>query len=71
MINYDKLRNWRSPPVRHTYIAKDVMLYALGTGMGQDPLDRDELRFVYERDLRVLPSMAARWRRKPGTSFDG
>ena len=59
MINYDKLRNWRSPAVRHTYTAKDVMLYALGVGMGQDPLDRDELRFVYERDLRVLPSMAA------------
>lgn len=58
MIHYDKLKNWRSPPVRHTYTAKDVMLYALGTGMGQDPLDRDELRFVYERDLRVLPSMA-------------
>lgn len=59
MINYDKLKNWRSPPVRHTYTAKDVMLYALGVGMGQDPLDRDELRFVYERDLRVLPGMAA------------
>ncbi len=59
MIDYDKLKNWRSPPVRHSYTAKDVMLYALGVGMGQDPLDRDELRYVYERDLRVLPSMAA------------
>ena len=59
MINYDKLKNWRSPPVRHSYTAKEVMLYALGVGVGQDPLDRDELRFVYERELRVLPSMAA------------
>ena len=59
MIDYDKLKNWRSPPVRHSYTAKDVMLYALGVGVGQDPLDRDELRYVYERDLRVLPSMAA------------
>ena len=59
MIDYDKLKNWRSPPVRHSYTARDVMLYALGVGMGQDLLDRDELRFVYERDLRVLPSMAA------------
>ena len=59
MIDYDKLKNWRSPPVRHSYTAKDVMLYALGVGMGQDALDRDELRYVYERDLRVLPSMAA------------
>ncbi len=59
MIDYDKLKNWRSPPVRHSYTAKDVMLYALGVGMGQDPLDRDELRYVYEHGLRVLPSMAA------------
>jgi hypothetical protein len=27
--------------------------------MGQDPLDREELRYVVERDLRVPPSMAA------------
>ena len=59
MIDYDKLKNWRSPAVRHSYTAKDVMLYALGVGMGQDPLDRDELCYVYERDLRVLPSLAA------------
>ncbi len=59
MLNYDKLKNWRSAEVRHTYTAKDVMLYALGLGIGQDPLNRDELRFVYERDLRVMPSMAA------------
>ncbi len=59
MIDYDKLKNWRSPPVRHTYTAKDVMLYALGVGMGQDPLVRDELSYVYEHGLRVLPSMAA------------
>ena len=59
MLNYEKVRNWRSAEVRHTYTAKDVMLYALGLGMGHDPLNRDELRFVYERDLRVVPSMAA------------
>ena len=59
MLNYDKLKNWRSGEVRHTYTARDVMLYALGLGMGHDPLNRDELQFVYERDLRVMPSIAA------------
>jgi acyl dehydratase len=59
MLDYDKVRHWQSAEVRHRYTAKDVMLYALGVGMAQDPLDREELRFTYERDLRVLPSMAA------------
>ncbi|MEJ0024110.1 MAG: hypothetical protein WDN76_12340 [Alphaproteobacteria bacterium] len=34
------------------------MLYALGVGMGADPLDAAELTFVYERNLKVLPSFA-------------
>ena len=59
MLDYAKVRNWRSEAIRHTYTAKDVMLYALGVGMAQDPLDREELRYVLEDDLRVLPSMAA------------
>ena len=59
MLNYEKVRNYQSDDIRHTYTARDAMLYALGVGMGQDQLDREELRYVYERDLRVLPSMAA------------
>ncbi|MBF5096106.1 3-alpha,7-alpha,12-alpha-trihydroxy-5-beta-cholest-24-enoyl-CoA hydratase [Azospirillum sp. INR13] len=35
---------------------RDVMLYALGVGMGADPMDEDELPFVYERGLKVLPT---------------
>jgi acyl dehydratase len=34
------------------------MLYALGLGLGSDPLDEEQLRFVYEKDLRALPMMA-------------
>jgi acyl dehydratase len=40
-------------PVQHTYTERDVMLYALGVGAGPD-----ELPFVYERDLKVLPTFA-------------
>jgi acyl dehydratase len=39
--------------VTHTYTERDVMLYALGIGAGPD-----ELQFVYERDLKVLPTFA-------------
>ncbi len=34
------------------------MLYALGLGLGQDPMNEDELAFVYEKHLKVLPTMA-------------
>ena len=59
MLNYAVVRHWQSPEIRQTYTAKDAMLYALGLGLGQDPMDRDQLRFVTENDLRVLPTMAA------------
>ncbi len=59
MLDYAKVRHWQSAEIRHTYTSTDAMLYALGVGMAQDPLDREELRYVTEDDLRVLPSMAA------------
>ena len=52
------LLNREFPTIRQTYNAKDCMLYALGVGMGIDPLDADCLPFVYEDGLRVLPSQA-------------
>jgi acyl dehydratase len=58
-INYDKLLALKIPDVVQSYGPKDCMLYALGVGMGLDPTDEDELAFVYERNLKVLPTMAA------------
>lgn len=58
MIDYDKTRAWQSGDVRHRYTEKDCILYALGLGLGADPLDPRELRFTYEKDLRVMPTMA-------------
>ena len=34
------------------------MLYALGVGLGHDPMNENELAFVYEKKLKVLPTMA-------------
>lgn len=46
------------PAVAHSYGPKDCILYALGLGLGQDPLNKDELAFVYEKNLKVLPTYA-------------
>lgn len=59
MIDFDKTRAWQSDDVRHSYTHKDSILYALGVGLGADPLDAAQLRFTYEKDLVTLPSMAA------------
>jgi acyl dehydratase len=57
-IVYEKLLALDVPPVEQTYDWKDCVLYALGLGLGQDPLNDDELAFVYEKNLKVLPTYA-------------
>lgn len=46
------------PEVEQAYDARDVILYALGVGVGADPLSPAHLRYVYEEDLKALPSFA-------------
>ena len=57
-INYEKLINWQIAPVEQTLTKRDTILYALGIGLGADPLDTDQLKFVYEEGLQALPTMA-------------
>lgn len=40
------------PPQELSYSKRDVMLYALGIGAGES---RDDLKFVYEKELEVFP----------------
>jgi acyl dehydratase len=58
-IVYDKLKALQIPPAEQAYGPKDCMLYALGVGLGHDPMNEDELPFVYEKNLKVLPTFAA------------
>ena len=58
MLNYDAVRQRDFGRIVHTYSQRDTMLYALGLGMGADPLDEGELRFVYEKELQAVPTMA-------------
>ncbi len=43
-----QLVGYRPPPFSVAYDEHDVALYALGVGAPADPLDPDELKFVYE-----------------------
>lgn len=56
-IDYQALKHRKFADVVHRYTAKDCMLYALGIGLGADPVDRQQLRFVYEDGLAMLPTM--------------
>jgi acyl dehydratase len=58
-INYDKLLALDIPEVTQAYTEKDAILYALGIGLGRDPMDTDELPFVYEKNFKLLPTFAA------------
>ena len=75
-IDAARLLGWSFPVTEHTVTARDAMLYALGLGLGRNPADKTELRYVYERDLSVLPTMAAvighpgPWYADPGTGID-
>lgn len=58
-INIDLLLNGPQRITRQTYSKKDTVLYALGVGVGiEDATSADTLRFVYERQLEALPTMA-------------
>ncbi|MEE2035098.1 MaoC/PaaZ C-terminal domain-containing protein [Rhodococcus chondri] len=48
-----------APTVREAaWTERDVILYHLGLGAGADSLDPAELGWVYEKNLRVLPTFA-------------
>jgi len=55
-IYYPDILAQAAPQRTFTYGDRDVMLYALGIGLGADPMDERELAFVYERGLKVVPT---------------
>jgi acyl dehydratase len=57
-IVYDKLLGFDIPAVEQRLTKRDTILYALGVGLGSDPADASQLRYVYEQDLQALPTMA-------------
>ncbi len=47
-IDVDQALGFEFEPVKASYDERDVAIYALGVGASQNPLDEDELRYVYE-----------------------
>ena len=75
-LNIEALNNWEFEDIEHTYTARDTMLYALGLGFGEDPMDENELPYVYEDGMQAAPSMAVIlgypgfWLKDPKTGID-
>ena len=59
-LEYDKLLSTVELDLPFSYTDADAMLYALAIGMGRDPLNRNELPYVYEQGepLRTVPTLA-------------
>jgi acyl dehydratase len=76
-IAYERLKNRRFTEVFHAYTERDAIIYALGVGLGHDPLDELHLRFVIEGKSRfALPTFAlvmaypGVWVMEPDTGID-
>ena len=76
-MNLQHVIERRFEPVTQRYDWRDAALYALGLGMGSDPLDEDELLYVYEgRDQGAVPSQCMTlgwpdfWQDDPATGID-
>jgi acyl dehydratase len=72
-INYPEVLSLRAEGMPYSWSDREVMLYALGIGMGNDPLDERELLFVNEgylntKPLKVVPTFASvcTWGAGPG-----
>jgi len=79
MLNYAKLKDWKFPEIEQRYTADDTMFYALAVGLGADPVEERQLRFVNDTvpgTPLALPTMAVilgypgSWMLDPGTGID-
>ncbi|MEM7006424.1 MAG: MaoC/PaaZ C-terminal domain-containing protein [Pseudomonadota bacterium] len=57
-IDYEAAKALVSTDQAFSHADRDTMLYALGIGLGADPMNTEELPFVYENGLRVVPTQA-------------
>jgi acyl dehydratase len=75
-MNLDHVRTRTFAPVVQSYDWRDAALYALSLGIGDDPLDEDELRYVFEGRRQVaVPSLCVTlgwppfWHAEPATGI--
>jgi acyl dehydratase len=67
-IAYPEILNLKSEGQTFSWNATNTIIYALGLGLCADPMDENELPFVYENDLKAVPTMAGviAWGANPG-----
>ena len=58
VIAYPEILSLGKTDQAFSYNERDTLLYAVAIGMGRDPHNLDELRFVYEEKLKVMPALA-------------
>jgi len=59
-MNLETVLNWPFEDIVQSYSERDSILYALGVGLGTDPTDRRQLRYLYEGEgFAALPTMPA------------
>jgi acyl dehydratase len=56
-LNYERIMAYRPADMSVAYGPRDCVIYALGIGIGMDPMDWGQLKFVYEKELTAFPSM--------------
>ena len=75
MKDYQKLVGQSIKRIESEYDINDTILFALGLGFGSDPMNKQELAFVYEQNLMTLPTMSlvigypGFWMREPEYGF--
>jgi hypothetical protein len=58
-VTYKNLMSQKLVNAAHNYTERDSMLYALSIGMGRDPLNEDELPYIFEQGaLKTVPTQA-------------
>jgi len=56
-MDYEAALSWKFPQVKANWAERETILYALGVGLGWDPEDRAQLRYVTEANLLALPTI--------------
>jgi len=75
-MNLQNVKAFSIPDGEQFFSRRDAMLYSLGLGYGEDPLDEAQLPYVYEKEQRMVPSFCLAvaypglWLRDPSLGID-
>jgi acyl dehydratase len=58
-LNYERILAHRTGPLDASTDERTCILYALGIGIGMDPMDAGQIKFVHERELVAFPTLAS------------